>query len=70
MQLLVEKNGLKIDKAYPMWLDSFYISLLSNKHKYGRIKPINSFITGLLSNIYAYKSRNYSSLIYQLVFEE
>ena len=66
MQLLVEKNGLKIDKAYPMWLDSFYISLLSNKHQFGRNKYVNSFITGLLSNIYAIKTRNFSSLIYQI----
>ncbi|RLD20959.1 MAG: methyltransferase [Bacteroidetes bacterium] len=61
---LLNKHGLKIAKTYPMWLDSFYISLLSNKQKYNRNKFVNSFITGLLSNIYAVKSRNFSSLIY------
>ena len=66
IELLATKNGLKVEKIYPMWLDSFYISLLSNEHKYNRHKYLNSFITGLLSDIYAIKSRNFSSLIYQL----
>jgi 2-polyprenyl-3-methyl-5-hydroxy-6-metoxy-1,4-benzoquinol methylase len=61
---LTEKNGLKIVKTYPMWLDSFYISLLSNKYQYNRNRYVHSFITGLLSNIYAINSKNYSSLIY------
>lgn len=66
VQSLTKKNGLKIARTYPMKLDSFYISLLSNKNKYRSNKYINSFITGLLSNIYAIKSKNYSSLIYQI----
>jgi 2-polyprenyl-3-methyl-5-hydroxy-6-metoxy-1,4-benzoquinol methylase len=61
---LLNKHGLKIVKTYPMWLDSFYISLLSNKQKYNSNKFVHSFITGLLSNIYAVKSKNFSSLIY------
>lgn len=61
---LMQKHGLKIVETSPMWLDSFYISLLSNKQRYNRNKFVDSFITGLLSNIYAIKSRNFSSLIY------
>jgi len=64
--VLAKNNGLKIEKVYPMWLDSFYISLLSNKNKYGKNKMVKSFITGLISNTYAINSRNYSSLIYKL----
>lgn len=63
---LTKLHGLKIVRTYPMKLDSFYISLLSNKNKSNANKYINSFITGLLSNIYAIKSKNYSSLIYQI----
>lgn len=63
---MANKHGLKIARTYPMKLDSFYISLLSNKNKSKANKYINSFITGLLSNIYAIKSNNYSSLIYQI----
>jgi 2-polyprenyl-3-methyl-5-hydroxy-6-metoxy-1,4-benzoquinol methylase len=66
MHALMKNYGLKIDKTYPMRLDSFYISLLSNKHKNKRSNMLNSFITGLLSNIYAIKTGNYSSLIYKI----
>ncbi|MEN8249084.1 MAG: class I SAM-dependent methyltransferase [Bacteroidota bacterium] len=61
---LFEKHGLKVVETLPMWLDSFYISLLSNKQQSGRNKYIKSFITGLLSNTYAIKSKDFSSLIY------
>jgi 2-polyprenyl-3-methyl-5-hydroxy-6-metoxy-1,4-benzoquinol methylase len=66
IHLLMQKHGLKIVQTKPMWLDSFYISLLSNKQKYNRSKYIKSFITGLLSDIYALKTKNYSSLIYRI----
>ncbi len=66
MTHLLTKHGLKIVKAYPMWLDSFYISLLSYKNKYGMNRYLKSIVTGLLSNVYAIKSTNYSSLIYQI----
>ena len=66
LEQLVNKYGLKVARTYPMKLDSFYISLLSNKNKTNSNKYISSFITGLLSNVYAFKSKNYSSLIYQI----
>ena len=66
MQILAENNGLKIVNTIPMRLDSYYISLLSNKQQFGQNRFVKSFITGLLSNIYAIKSNNYSSLIYQI----
>lgn len=64
IKFLFDKHGLKVVEILPMWLDSFYISLLSNKQKSGKNKFIKSFITGLLSNTYAIKSGNFSSLIY------
>ena len=67
---LANKHGLKIAGTYPMKLDSFYISLLINKNKSKANKYLNSFISGLFSNIYAFKSNNYSSLIYQLEIGE
>jgi len=70
IQLLMQKHGLEIVQTKPMWLDSFYISLLSNKQKYNHNKYIKSFITGLLSDIYALKTKNYSSLIYRIVKSE
>lgn len=65
MKTLMLKHGLKIKKTYPMKLDAYYISLLSNKYKFAKYKFINSFITGYKSNTYASKNKNnYSSLIY------
>jgi 2-polyprenyl-3-methyl-5-hydroxy-6-metoxy-1,4-benzoquinol methylase len=65
MNTLMLKHGLKIKKVYPMKLDAYYISLLSNKYKYNKNKFLESFITGYKSNSYAIKNKNnYSSLIY------
>lgn len=65
MNTLILKHGLKIKKIHPMKLDSYYISLLSNKYKFDKNKFIKSIITGYKSNIYAIKNENnYSSLIY------
>lgn len=69
LEHLANKHGFCVESIHPMKLDSFYVSLLSNKHKFGNIKPINSFLTGLLSNTYAIKGMNYSSLIYVLKHE-
>ncbi|WKK76615.2 class I SAM-dependent methyltransferase [Marivirga salinae] len=65
MNTLMLKHGLKIKKIYPMKLDSYYVSLLSNKYKFNKNKFLNSFITGYKSNSYANLNKNnYSSLIY------
>jgi 2-polyprenyl-3-methyl-5-hydroxy-6-metoxy-1,4-benzoquinol methylase len=67
VEQLLKKNGLKLKKIVPMKLDSFYVSILSHKNIQG--KPtifgfINGLVTGLISNVKASKSNNYSSLIY------
>lgn len=65
MKTLMLKHGLKVKQVYPMKLDSYYVSLLSNKYKHNRNKFMHSFITGYKSNTYASKNENnYSSLIY------
>ena len=58
--------NLKVEKTLPMKFDAFYVSLLSEKYKYGRMKPISAFYRGFVSNIKATKSKQYSSLIYVL----
>lgn len=63
---LAKKHGFCIESIHPMKLDSYYVSLLSNRYKYDRNKPFDSFITGFKSNTYANKDMNYSSLIYVL----
>jgi SAM-dependent methyltransferase len=64
MDNLMEANGLQILKVLPMWFDSFYVSLLSEKYKKNPIGPILAVIVGLLSNIIAFFKGNSSSLIY------
>lgn len=53
-------------KIKPMLFDSFYVSLLSLKHKNGSSNLIVGFILGLWSNIKALGSKEYSSQIYVL----
>ena len=64
MAKLMETNGFQIVKVLPMWFDSFYVSLLSEKYKKNPIGPIFAVIVGLLSNIIAFFKGNSSSLIY------
>ena len=55
---------MKVEKTLPMKFDSFYVSLLSEKYKTKKSRPIQAFLTGLKSNIKASRSGEYSSLIY------
>ncbi|MDZ7604740.1 MAG: class I SAM-dependent methyltransferase [Cyclobacteriaceae bacterium] len=64
MKYLLSNSGLKLDNIIPMKLDSYYISLLSEKYKTGRTNYLKSILTGYKSNVYGYKTGNYSSLIY------
>lgn len=57
---------LEVVKVHPMKYDSFYVSLLSEKNKTGKSNFIRAFWVGLKSNIKASKSKEYSSLIYEL----
>lgn len=65
IQLLVEKNGLKLIDQKGMWYDSFYISMLSSKYKNGSASLIAAFFNGLRSNITAMGDvKRCSSVIY------
>jgi len=64
IKCFLTNNGLKIDDVIPMKLDSYYISLLSEKYKTGSSNYFKSILTGYKSNIYGHKTGNYSSLIY------
>ncbi|TBN04040.1 class I SAM-dependent methyltransferase [Hyunsoonleella flava] len=61
---LVGKFNLKVIKTKPMWFDAFYVSMLSEKYKSGKMNPIKGFWVGLVSNIKALGSKEASSLIY------
>lgn len=63
---LFEERGMKLVGTRPMLFDSFYVSLLSEKYKNGKTNYLRAFWIGLLSNIRAWRSKEYSSLIYLL----
>jgi 2-polyprenyl-3-methyl-5-hydroxy-6-metoxy-1,4-benzoquinol methylase len=65
LHVLVEMHGLTVKKFHPMWFDSFYVSLLSEKYKTGKSNLLKGFFTGLRSNIKARANkRRASSLVY------
>ncbi|MEC3906274.1 class I SAM-dependent methyltransferase [Tamlana sp. 2201CG12-4] len=61
---LTRKYRLELKKVKPMWFDAFYVSMLSEKYKTGKMNPIKGICIGLLSNIKAVLSKEASSLIY------
>ncbi|RWX00089.1 class I SAM-dependent methyltransferase [Flavobacterium cerinum] len=64
IKLLFAKQGMELVKILPMKFDSFYVSLLSEKYKTGKMNFINGFLIGLYSNIKATRNFEYSSHIY------
>ncbi|HLK28432.1 MAG TPA: class I SAM-dependent methyltransferase [Puia sp.] len=62
---LLKKHGLKLHATRPMWYDSFYISLLSEKYKMQKRNSIRGIFIGLISNLKAFVDKEKcSSLIY------
>ena len=61
---LFQRRKMKVVKTLPMKFDSYYVSLLSEKYKTGKMDFIKAFVIGLRSNIKAKSSGEYSSLIY------
>lgn len=64
IKLLFAKQGMELVKILPMKFDSFYVSLLSEKYKTGKMNFLSGFLTGLRSNIKAARNFEYSSHIY------
>lgn len=66
IKLLFEKEEMKLEKVLPMKFDSFYVSLLSEKYKSGKMNFVKAFFVGLQSNWNAKGNFEYSSHIYIL----
>ncbi|RUT70608.1 class I SAM-dependent methyltransferase [Flavobacterium cupreum] len=66
IQSLFSKVDMKLEKVLPMKFDSFYVSLLSEKYKTGKMNYIRAFFVGLKSNLKAKQTLEYSSHIYVL----
>jgi 2-polyprenyl-3-methyl-5-hydroxy-6-metoxy-1,4-benzoquinol methylase len=63
---LFSSENMIVEKTIPMKFDAYYVSLLSEKYKSGKMNPIKSFYRGFVSNLKANRSKEYSSLIYVL----
>jgi len=64
IQALFQREKMKLVKVLPMKFDSFYVALLSEKYKTGKMNFIKAFFVGLQSNWKAKKNLEYSSHIY------
>jgi predicted SAM-dependent methyltransferase len=67
MEMLATKHGFRLLKFKPMWADSFYIAMLSEQHKTGKINYLKALWQGARSTWKTIFQRNAcSSLIYVL----
>ncbi|MDX1461453.1 MAG: class I SAM-dependent methyltransferase, partial [Marinirhabdus sp.] len=57
-------TSFHLKKIKPMYFDAFYVSLLSEKYKNGTSFSLRAFWVGLVSNLKAIRTKEYSSLIY------
>ena len=63
---IFSEEDMLVEKTLPMKFDAYYVSLLSEKYKTGKMNPIKAFSVGFASNFKAKASSEYSSLIYVL----
>ncbi len=63
MRVLMERHGMKVIATKPMWLDSYYVSLLSERHRKGSF--LRGIWNGFVSNVNAlFQKEKCSSLVY------
>ena len=69
IEKLFAKHKLRLVETKPMIFDAFYVSLLSEKYKSGNssfLVLLKAFYRGLWSNLSAWRTKEYSSIIYIL----
>mgnify|MGYP005846497965 FL=1 len=66
IEKLFHKQNMNLEDIKPMWFDSFYVSLLSEKYKTGKMNFVSGFFIGLLSNVSGIFKNEFSSHIYIL----
>jgi 2-polyprenyl-3-methyl-5-hydroxy-6-metoxy-1,4-benzoquinol methylase len=65
IQNLMETQKMQVKNVFPLYYDSFYISLLSSKYQTGKTQYFRAIWSGLSSNIRAvFGKKEFSSLIY------
>ncbi len=66
IEKLFDKQNMNLEDIKPMWFDSFYVSLLSEKYKSGKMNFISGFFIGFISNVLGFFKKEFSSHIYVL----
>jgi len=66
IEKLFDNQNMNLEDVKPLWFDSFYVSLLSEKYKTGKMNFISGFCIGLASNVSAMFKKEFSSHIYVL----
>jgi 2-polyprenyl-3-methyl-5-hydroxy-6-metoxy-1,4-benzoquinol methylase len=65
IKTILQQHGFVLMAIQPMWFDSFYISMISEQYKNGKGNIVSACITGLRSNIKAWRNKERcSSIIY------
>ena len=64
LKKVFENKGFKLVKSSPMFLDAYYVSLLSESYKKSRLKILKSIFVGTISNTLALFTKEYSSNIF------
>ncbi|MEO8820623.1 MAG: class I SAM-dependent methyltransferase [Ginsengibacter sp.] len=65
MKTLLNSHQLHLESIEPMWYDSVYVSLLSEKYKTGKSNAVKAFLNGIISNSETvFEKSKCSSLIY------
>ncbi|MCE2613601.1 class I SAM-dependent methyltransferase [Flavobacteriaceae bacterium D16] len=63
---LFRAHKVELLGTHPLYFDAFYVSLLSEKYRSGKMRWIAAIVNGIRSNASAMVSGEYSSLIYVL----
>lgn len=66
IERIFEKHQVKLTRKSPLLFDAYYIALLSEKYKNGRSNYLRAFWMGMRSNMSAWRSKEYSSMMYIL----
>ncbi|CAN5823298.1 methyltransferase domain-containing protein [soil metagenome] len=65
IETLLALHEMKLEAVKPMWLDAFYIAMLSEQYKSGKTNLLSAIWNGLRSNLQALQNKEKcSSLVY------
>ena len=70
IETLFNSFGMKIEKKHPLWFDSYYVSMLSEKYKNSPFGIFRAIGIATLSNFKGIFTGNYSSVVYQITKNE